>query len=150
MNLTSDQTERRLELEAMHQKYRAAWAIHASFDRKGGSSATSEQLALIEKQCGFAWTNAMISELEVLGFLADEPSPYFAYPSLDKKTVTTFTGDILATIIYISKPFEGGFNGSYRQTFRAKAINSRTYFGTIYGTYLRMRAERVKPTKSKP
>ena len=150
MNLTPEQSTRLAELVRLNETYQSAWKKHATFDRKGGSSATAEAVVKIKAECGFDMTNDMRSEIEVLEFIRDEPSPVFAYPSLDRKSVVTFADHKLADIYYISKPFEGGFQGSYRQTFRGHAINGRSYHGTIYGTYLRMRIEQVKAAKSKP
>lgn len=143
MNLTPEQLSRLELLRAHAAEYQAAWNRHAAFDRKGGSSATPEQHAkIIAETIAGRFTNELRSELEVLEFILDEPSPVFAYPSTDRTRITNFMGTLLASVTYLGPLYEGGFHGTYRQTFRASGINGRGYFGTIYGTYCRMRATR--------
>lgn len=145
MNLTPEQLSRLEHLRTHSASHDTAWKLHAVFDRKGGSSASAEQQARITAETiGGPFINELRSELEVLEFIRYDPSPYFAYPSPDRKRITNFMGAELATITYLGPLYAGGFQGGYRQTFRATAINGREYFGTIYGTYCRMRTMRGK------
>ncbi len=143
MNLTPAQLARLELLRAHATSHEAAWKAHATFDRKGGSSASPAQQKLIAAAtAGGAFTNELRSDLEVLEFIRDEPSPVFAYPSIDGRRITNFMGATLARVTDLGPLYQGGFHGNYRQTFRAMGINGRTYFGTIYGTYCRMRTTR--------
>jgi hypothetical protein len=100
-------------------------------------------------------TNDERSALEVEAFKTDKPGPYFAYwntrgrwakPGVSPEliagdTITTWTGDELATMTWTGDPFYSSFSDR-RQNFRAKGINGVTYSGTAYltaGDYVRMR-----------
>jgi hypothetical protein len=101
-------------------------------------------------------TNDQLNAAEVAAFMAEKPSPYFAYwnargrwslPGVSPElvpgdTITTWMGDKLAGITWTGNPFGSSF-GDRRQNFRAKGINGATYSGTAYlsaGDYVRMRA----------
>jgi hypothetical protein len=101
-------------------------------------------------------TNDERSAAEVAAFMAEKPAKYFAYwnvrgrwsqsgvePELIRgDNITTWTGDILATIIEVRPPFYSNLTDR-RQNFRAQAINGLTYSGTAYltaGDYVRMTA----------
>lgn len=103
-------------------------------------------------------TNDQRSAAEVAAFQADKPGPYFAYwtargrwkrPGVEPAliagdTITTWTGDMLATITWTGDPFYSSFSDR-RQNFRAEGINGATYSGTAYltaGDYVRMRPVR--------
>ena len=102
-----------------------------------------------------AITNEQRSADEVAAFIADAPGPYFAYwnargrwakpgvsPELiPSDTITTWMGDVLATITWTGNRHISAF-GDARQNFRARGINGATYSGTAYltaGDYARMR-----------
>lgn len=137
-SLTAEQSARLAQLRAMNDNHNAAWERHASFGRGGWSSADAAQQARIVAACGFDFTNELRAELETLEFLADPPARYFAYPSADCRSVSGFMGNTLARINHLGREFRSCF-GDTRQNFRAVGINGRTYAGTIYGTYLRMK-----------
>ena len=103
--------------------------------------------------------NRATSAAEVAAFIADKPTPYFAYwsargrwskpgvsPELIRgDEIQTWTGDKLARISWVGQPFSSAFMDR-RQNFRAEGINGVVYSGTAYltaGDYVRMRA--VKP-----
>lgn len=107
-------------------------------------------------------TNEERSAREVAAFLADPPGPYFAYwnargrwslpgvPAalIPGDTVTTWTGDKLATMTWTGEPFYSSFSDR-RQNFRAVGINGVHYSGTAYltaGDYVRMRPLKRQPS----
>ncbi len=136
--LTPEQTTRKAELTAFLERWEVAWKKYATFDRKGGSSATAEQLAAIKEEAG-DFTNELRSELEILRFLSEPSGPYFGYPSGDEKRITNFMAATLAFVDWLGARYRGGFQGNYRREFRATGINGVRYYGTMYGTYARMR-----------
>jgi hypothetical protein len=84
--------------------------------------------------------NAAISLLEVYEFLNDPPERYFAY--VGHSHITTWTGDILGSIVAMGVQFSSNF-GDKRQSLRVKAINGKIYAGTYYksaGDYCRLKA----------
>lgn len=99
-------------------------------------------------------SNALVSALEVLDFIAEQPTRYFAYGFREPSgfdpicrlhygdKIGTWTGDKLARVIESYEPFHDNLGG-IRQNFRASGINGLTYSGTAYlsaGDYVRMRA----------
>jgi hypothetical protein len=137
VRLSADKQARLAELRAFAARYDAAWKRHATFGRSGASSATKEQQAAIIAEAG-DFTNELRAELEGLEFIANPPARYFAYPSPDKRHVTGFMGNSLATITALGRAWRSNM-GDTRQTFRAVGHNGLRYFGTIYGTYCRLR-----------
>lgn len=101
--------------------------------------------------------NRATSAQEVAAFIANAPTPYFAYgftePSgLDPvrrlhygDKIGTWTGDKLAQVTEAFNPFRDNFDG-IRQNFRALSVDGKTrYSGTAYlsaGDYVRMRKTR--------
>lgn len=140
--LTREQSSRRSELQSMNDRHVAAWKRHATFYRSSGSSASIEQQAAIRAELGFDFTNELRAELETLNFLAEAPARYFAYPSTDLRNVTGFMGNTLARITSLGSAFRSNM-GDERRSFHAVGINGVRYVGTIYSTYLRMRAARL-------
>lgn len=123
----------------MHQ---AAWDRIATFSRGGVSSATPEQQTRINEEGG-EFGNELRAELETLDFLTDKPEKVFAYPSEDLKRITGFMGNTLAHVFWVGRKFRSNM-GDERQAFCAKGINGVNYYGTIYGTYARLRARGSK------
>jgi hypothetical protein len=104
-------------------------------------------------------TNDERSKVEVAAFMQEKPDRYFAYwnargrwsrpgePAalIPGDTITTWPGDVLATITWTGEVFASSFSDR-RQSFRARGINGVTYSGTAYltaGDYVRMRAVRA-------
>ena len=139
--LTESEIVRRVFLADRARKHNEAWRKHASFDRSGGGCANALQQAAIKAECGFDFTNEERGELELLDFKADPPVSYFAYPSDLYAHVTTFMGSSLGVITWLGQPWRSCF-GDIRRNFRLRAINDHNYYGTIFGTYVRMRMRR--------
>lgn len=137
--ITPEQTARRTELRAHYERYQSAWKKHATFSRDGSSSADLEQQSRINAETpGGKFTNELMAELETLEFLMSDPRPEFLYPARDSKSLTGFMGNTLAHVTSLGAAFCSNM-GDTRQTFRARGINGANYFGTIFGTYARMR-----------
>ena len=86
--------------------------------------------------------NALRSAVEVYGFCANAPSKYFLYVNLEKRIVTTWTGDKLGNIIGVGASFRSNFGDSRRYIW-IHAINGQDYVGVFYesaGDYARIKA----------
>lgn len=86
-------------------------------------------------------TNEERGRCELLEFeSATDPGPYFAYLSNDRKRITTFMGDTIATIVHIGATWRGPFGNEWT-AFRAAGIDGRIWHGRHNGPgmYLRMR-----------
>ena len=93
-------------------------------------------------------SNEECSSLEVWDFCHDKPARYFAYVHMDTQregrglgSLTTWTGEILATITRIGARWRSNF-GDTRQMLYATGINGLRYLATSYvsaGDYCRMR-----------
>lgn len=87
-------------------------------------------------------TNEERSSMEVYDFVNTPPEKYFLYVDEKRMIVTTWTGDTLGDITYLSRPFVSGFGRSTRQSLRVKAINGLHYSGFYYsssGNYARIK-----------
>jgi hypothetical protein len=84
------------------------------------------------------------SALEVYDFVTNPPDKYFLYVNQEKRTATTWTGDLLGQITFGREyrcPAFGGFS-SRRIPVTVRAINGRVYVGTYYkssGDFARVR-----------
>lgn len=134
--LTIEQTTRRAELRARHDRHQSAWQRIASHSR-GGSSATPEQQAMIDKEGG-PFSNDERAELETLDFMANDAAKVFCYPSEDGRALTGWMGNELLSVTGGGPKFQSNM-GDWRESVRALGINGRRYVGTIYGTYARLR-----------
>lgn len=85
--------------------------------------------------------NRDTSDREVREFKTREPGPYTAYLSSNGKHITTWMGDVLATITSVGKPARAFRNREKLTPFRARGIDGRTYYGRHNGPgmHLRMR-----------
>jgi hypothetical protein len=90
-------------------------------------------------------TNEEQSRAEVIEFLNRQRQPgvsYIAYLSSDRKNLTTWTGDILATINWIRwrRVRDSAFTDE-RGRFHARGIDGRDYYGSHNGpaVYCRLR-----------
>ena len=96
-------------------------------------------------------SNEECSMVEVFDFCHNKPTRYFAYVKINTQresqwdimgTLTTWNGDVLATITRIGKRWRSNF-GDKRQALTAKGVNGLWYSATYYesaGDYCRMRA----------
>ena len=83
----------------------------------------------------------MLTQVEVYEFVTNPPDRYFAYVNLDKRIITTWTGDKLGDITFRSAPHTSNM-GDVRVNIRVKAVNGLNYAGTFYqsaGDYCRIR-----------
>jgi hypothetical protein len=93
--------------------------------------------------------NADLSKLEVYEFITNPPTTYFCYVNLEKREVTTWTGDTLGTILRMGHKFRCGFwPGADRQAIRFQGINGKVYAGTCFcgsGSYARVKQVKAQP-----
>lgn len=85
-------------------------------------------------------TNSLRSAIETWEFKIKPPQKYFIYVNLEKKVVTTWTGQVLGNITSIGKEYRSNM-GDIRIPIRFKGINTLTYSGTFYksaGDYARV------------
>lgn len=85
-------------------------------------------------------TNELRSKIEVWEFKHAIPEKYFIYIDEQNRTATTWTGDILGTVVFGSE-FKSNF-GDTRQHITVLAINGKAYYGTYYkssGNYARIK-----------
>lgn len=132
------------EYEAASQKLAASerfWKKHARVGRGGGRSleakyadkdpASNEDRSLVEV-CRFENLDA-------------GKNGYGAYWSKDGRTITTWMGEPIATIIWKGSEYKTpafGGRGSKRINFRAKGIDGHLYSGTYFtssGDYVQMK-----------
>lgn len=90
-------------------------------------------------------TNDLRSAIETYEFIKNPPKKYYLYPKNGSNKVTTWTGQELGTYS-ITGVYKGSF-GDRRLAIRVKAINGKEYFGTIYGTYARIKMCKASETK---
>lgn len=110
-------------------------ALKARYERKeqwlnGRSSYRPEECPA---DCQIS--NDEVSNMEVYEFVQDPPDRYVAYVDLQKKIITTWTGETLGTITLKSKITRGYW-------IRATGINGLRYCGSFYpsaGDYIRLR-----------
>lgn len=79
-------------------------------------------------------SNMLLSHAERVSFVLEAPAKYHAYLSSDGKRITTWTGETLAEVTRITR--YRVTNSPYtneRGTFRAEAIDGRTYTGRHNG-----------------
>lgn len=145
--LTESETSRRLELSARNEANKAAWK---QFTKHPHTSADEAQQAQINAVAPMS--NEERAELETLNFRADCPRPEFLYPAedvqrapkwafapgFDSMKLTGFMGNVLMSVVQLGAEYRSSF-GDTRRSVRATGINGAHYFGTIYGTYARMR-----------
>ena len=87
-------------------------------------------------------SNEEQSAVELYDFYHNPPQCYFGYVSPDLSSITTWTGETLATVTYADLVWRSNF-GDTRQTLYARGINGLSYQATHYksaGGYCRMRA----------
>ena len=84
-------------------------------------------------------TNEERSKVELFDWMTDPPERYFAYPSEDWTHVVNWTGELLGKIIWAGREWRSNM-GDKRTPIRVSGSNGRLYSGTIFGTYLRLRA----------
>jgi hypothetical protein len=85
-------------------------------------------------------TNDERSALAVFEFCTNPPDKYFLYISEDKRTATTWTGDLLGHVTF-GREYRDNFGGR-RVPVTVRAINGMTYHGTYYkssGDFARLR-----------
>jgi hypothetical protein len=85
-------------------------------------------------------TNDERSALEVFEFCSNPPDKYFLYISEDKKTATTWTGDLLGHVTF-GREYRDNFGGK-RQPVWIRAVNGKRYHGTYFkssGNFARIR-----------
>lgn len=117
-----------------------------------------------EVPAGLEMPNGARSRLEVLDFIADPPTRYFAYvqdvpgmspaarslgltPKLAR--VITWIGDTLANVTWTGDAWRDNFGGE-RVPFRCEAINGLSYSGVYYksaGNYCRLRLLKTPPPR---
>jgi hypothetical protein len=100
-----------------------------------------DEQEILKKKMGGELTNEMRSQLEVHQFKQDPPERYFAYVNLDKKQITTWTGEKLGDITHVGNEWSSNM-GDRRVPIRVKGINGFTYSGTFYkdaGDYARLK-----------
>ena len=88
--------------------------------------------------------NTERSRREVAAFVKDQPADYFCYVNVDKRIVTTWTGEKLGDVLRLGHKFRCGFwPGADRQSIKFRGINGRTYAGFYFcgsGDYCRVKA----------
>ena len=89
-------------------------------------------------------TNELRSAIEIYEFVANPPKKYFLYPKNGSNEVTTWMGQKLGTYT-VTGVYKGNW-GDSRKTIHVKAINGKEYFGTIYGTYARIKMCKASET----
>lgn len=124
-----------------------AWALRTGrVDRYGAMSYRSEDLPnYIDIP-----TNEDISRAEVIEFkrkplpVGESYSAYLARSPDGAYLITTFTGDVLATVTSINSWRAHGWQTDQRGTFWARGIDGRMYYGRHNGTgmYCRMRVSK--------
>ena len=130
--------EQRNEIQARLDKLNA-WIDTIRDKRTGWASYKPE-----EKPANIPdVTNEERSSLEVFDFIDNPPEKYFLYVDVKNKIVTTWTGEKLGNITYLSAPFRCGFGiHTKRQSLRFTAINGAVYSGfyfTSSGDYARVK-----------
>ena len=132
--LTSSQSARLTELQAMHSAHESA--CDRISPRNGWRVITPEENSQI--QAAAPMTNELRAELETLLFLSTPPGREFVYPSADLRRLTGFMGNTLAHVESLGGAFKSNM-GDTRRSVRAVGINGTKYVGMIYGTYARLR-----------
>lgn len=104
-------------------------------DKKGWVYMTLAQQQEAYKAVGMKITNKLRSQVEVYEFIHNKPYTYSAYVNVTKKEMTTWTGEVLGTIQFLTN--------SSRPSIQVTAINGLTYKGSYYkqsGNYCRVKA----------
>jgi len=101
---------------------------------------SKEEQEEVTKLIGGPLTNAMRSRLEIHHFKTEKPRSFYAYQKLDKRLITTWTGDKLGDIVQMGPEYRSNM-GDKRVPIRVHGINGITYSGTAYvgaGDYVRL------------
>lgn len=126
-------------LDAYH-KYQQHEAVVKNYLKENKTNAIPVE---ISKAFPYAneITNALRSAIETWEFKIKPPQKYTLYVNLEKRVVTTWTGQVLGTITSIGKAYRSNM-GDIRIPIRFKGINTLTYAGTFYksaGDYAHVR-----------
>lgn len=88
-------------------------------------------------------TNEQISQLEVYEWINNPPTKYFSYVDFRGGNLTTWTGEKLGEIDFISKWVSN--MGDTRYSIRVFGTNGKQYYGTYFsssGDYCRITARK--------
>jgi hypothetical protein len=96
-------------------------------NKRGHVCMTLAQQQEAYKAVGMQITNELRSQVEVYEFIHNKPSSYFAYANEATKKMTTWTGEELGTIRFLTN--------SSRPSIQVTAINGLTYKGSYYKRY---------------
>lgn len=109
--------------------------------QRGGGYDQSDCRAIVKLARTADVTNADRSRMEVYEFVNQPPSRYFAYVDVDKRVITTWTGDRLGDITGLGDPYRSNV-GDTRIHVTVQAINGLRYYGTYFksaGSYARLK-----------
>jgi hypothetical protein len=82
--------------------------------------------------------NAKASQREVDQFVSEKPLVWYGYLSADETTLTTWTGQKIASVTFRSTPFRV-LRGVVVRQFQFQGINGLTYYGRGQGAGMSIR-----------
>jgi hypothetical protein len=108
---------------------------------------TPEMIASIVKHAGIdrAPDNTERSQIETYEFIVNPPESYFLYINREKRTATTWTGEVLGVVTF-GNEWRDNFGGK-RVPVTVTAINGKTYHGTYFkssGDYARIKQSKAR------
>lgn len=122
--------------EQQYSEYRQRYNAYEAW-RNGRSGYHPEQVPE-----NIRISNEERSAIEVYEFHTDPPIRYFAYVNVERKIITTWTGDQLGQIAYFGPRFSlFGNKWNYARRIRVVGDNGLIYHGTYYesaGDYCRL------------
>lgn len=108
---------------------------------------TPEMIAQIVQHAGIdrAPNNTERSQIETYEFIVNPPESYFLYINQEKRTATTWTGEVLGVVTF-GNEWRDNFGGK-RVPVTIQAINGKTYHGTYFksaGSYARIKMSKAR------
>lgn len=125
------------EHKARALRNNAYWQTHATSGH-GMRRLSAEAIAAMPADC--AISNEERSAIESYEFAHDAPLKKFLYINAEKRTATTWTGEVLGAVEF-GREFRDNFGGR-RVPITVRAINGWIYSGTYYksaGDYARVK-----------
>nr|WP_298657062.1 hypothetical protein [uncultured Flavobacterium sp.] len=116
-------------LDAYH-KYQQNNAVTKEYLKKNKTNAIPVEIANTFPYANEV-TNELRSAIEAWEFKIKPPQKYLVYVNLEKRVVTTWTGQVLGNITQIGREFRSNM-GDKRINIRFKGINTLNYSGTFY------------------
>lgn len=116
-------------LDAYH-KYQQYDAVVKNYLKENKTNAIPVEISKVFPYSNEI-TNSLRSAIETWEFKIKSPQKYIVYVNLEKRLVTTWTGQVLGNITSIGKEYRSNM-GDIRVSIRFKGINTLNYSGTYY------------------